>query len=332
LILGGAPVLAVGLPLPGVSATYVEVFPLRELDRTLRYISSMLAIGVMVSGVAGAVLGRWASSRALLPLWRLTNAAGVAAGGDLSVRLPDDGDRDLAPLARAFNATAERLQRRAARDARFASDVSHELRSPITTMVNAMAVLKRRRAELTDTCAQALDLLDSELTRFQRMVADLLEISLADQGAAQLDLESVDLGELVRQTARGWMLTDDKLEIADPAPRVLADRRRLERAIANLLANAQDHGRGVARLAVGRGGGMARIEVDDAGPGVPVEYRNKIFERFARAPSSGAADSGTGLGLALVSEHVRRHGGQVWVTDRAPAGARFVIELREQEP
>jgi signal transduction histidine kinase len=333
--LDGVPVLAVGLPLPNASATYVEIFPLRELDRTFHFLSWMLIAGVIASGLAGALLGRWAAGRALYPLRRLTTAAAAAAGGDLAVRLPDTRDPDLAPLAQAFNDTAERLQRRVLRDARFATDVSHELRSPLTTMTNAMAVLQHRRGELSSTARQALDLLDLDLHRFQQLVEDLLEISRADQGAADLALEQLDLAELVARTAEHCTRdAAQRLRADTPHPLVLVDRRRLERAVANLITNADQHGGGLVRLGVGRHAGNARLEVDDAGPGVPSVDREHIFERFARRSAADRTpdNAGTGLGLALVSQHVHQHGGRTWVEDRPGGGARFVVEIPEAKP
>ena len=335
IMLDGVPVLAVGLPLPTVSATYVEVSPLREIDRTFHFLSWMLAAGIAVSGLAGALLGRWAAIHALRPLTELTSAAATAAAGDLSVRLPVRRDPDLTPLAEAFNDTAERLQHRVARDTRFAGDVSHELRSPLTTMLNAMAVLHRRRDELPPSARQAVDLLGTDLRRFRRMVDDLLEISRNDHGRDQLTFEPVDLGELVDRAAAGLPVERRPAVVRDrPTPRVMADRRRLERVIANLVDNAEQHGRGLVRLAVLCGGGHARIEVDDAGPGVPVGDRERVFERFARGSPADrdATDTGAGLGLALVNEHVRSHRGRAWVEDRPGGGARFVIELPEAGP
>ena len=185
-VLDGVPVLAVGLPLPELSATYVEVSPLRELDRTFRFLSWLLRAGTVASTLAGALLGRWAATHALRPLRKVTAAAADAARGDLGVRLPVTGDPDLVPLAEAFNDTAERLQQRVARDTRFAGDVSHELRSPLTTMLNAMSVLHRRRAELPPGPRQAVELLDTDLRRFRRMVDDLLEISRGRPGPVDL--------------------------------------------------------------------------------------------------------------------------------------------------
>lgn len=325
-VLDGVPVLAVGLPLPELSATYVEASPLRELDRTFRFLSWLLVAGALASGLAGALLGRWAATHALRPLRKVTAAAAEAARGDLGVRLPVTGDPDLVPLAEAFNDTAERLQQRVARDARFAGDVSHELRSPLTTMLNAMSVLHRRRAELPPGPRQAVELLDTDLRRFRRMVDDLLEISRGDQDRSTFEL--VDLAELVLAIIqeRGPL----PLEV-EAHPWIVVDRRRLERVVVNLLDNATRHGKGVVRLGILCRDGWARMEVDDAGAGVPAADREHVFERFSRGSPADrdTMDSGVGLGLALVAQHVREHDGTAWVEERPGGGARFVVELPE---
>jgi two-component system, OmpR family, sensor histidine kinase MtrB len=251
------------------------------------------------------------------------------AQGDLHARLPEQSDPDLAPLAATFNATASALEQRVRRDARFAGDVSHELRSPLTTMVNASEVLQRRRAELPATARQAADLLAVEVQRFRHMVVDLLEIARLDQDVDKQALETVDLGTLVRSVAASRP-GDVPIEVEQPPPLVLADRRRLDRVVANLLDNAQRHAGGPVRVAVLRRQGCVRLEVDDAGPGVPAHLRDRVFERFARvAASHRRDDGGTGLGLAVVAQHVRAHAGTVWVEDRPGGGARFVVELPE---
>jgi signal transduction histidine kinase len=328
-MLDGVPVLAVGLPLPEMSAAYVEVSPMRELDRTFRFLGWILIGGTLASTLAGALLGRWAATNALRPLRKVTAAAAEAARGDLGVRLPVTGDPDLVPLAEAFNDTAERLQQRVTRDSRFAGDVSHELRSPLTTMLNAMAVLHRRRDELPDGPRQAVELLDTDLRRFRRMVDDLLEISRHDQDRSTYEL--VDLAQLVLAvTKHHGPLAPGVLDL-DTHPWIVGDRRRLERVVVNLLDNAQRHGKGLVRLGITRQDGQARVEVDDAGPGVPEEAREHVFERFARGSPAArdATDSGAGLGLALVAQHVRDHDGRAWVEDRPGGGARFVVELPE---
>jgi signal transduction histidine kinase len=241
--------------------------------------------------------------------------------------LPEQGDADLATLAASFNRTTAALEQRVARDARFAGDVSHELRSPLTTMINAAAVLNKRQGELSPIGRQALALLTVDIQRFQRMVVDLLEISRGHSGDQQ-DLEPCDFADLVRHTLEARH-ESVPLEVDRRPPLVLADRRRLERAVANLLDNAAQHAGGVIRVAVSRRGGSARLEVDDAGPGISVELRERVFERFTRGDRSGdrGDDGGSGLGLALVAQHVRGHAGTVWVEDRPGGGSRFVVEL-----
>lgn len=329
------PVLAVGRPLPAAGATYFEVSPLRELDRTFSYLSWILLAGTGVGALAGALAGRWAAGHSLRPLATLTAASRAAAEGDLSVRLPATRDPDLKALADGFNETAERLQQRVARDAQFAGDVSHELRSPLTTMINAMSVLYRRRGDMPSEARQAVELLDTDLRRFRRMVDDLLEISRNDQDQNPLTIESIDLAELVRQAASGHLANrslNGTLD-AQACPRVLADRRFLERIVVNLIDNAERHGSGLVRLGVLARDGNARIEVDDAGPGVPPADRKHIFERFARGSPAGrdTSDTGVGLGLALVAQHVRQHDGNAWVEERPGGGARFVVEIPQAE-
>lgn len=162
------------------------------------------------------------------------------------------------------------------------------------------------------------------------MVVDLLEITRADQGADDPVGDVVDMADLVRNVAAASPVMPP-IEVDRPAPFVLGDRRRLDRVVANLLDNAERHGGGCVRVGVLRRDGRVRLEVDDAGPGVPDELRGRVFERFARGDAAGrrGEDSGSGLGLALVAQHVARHGGTVWVQERPGSGARFVVELPE---
>ncbi|SEQ91081.1 sensor histidine kinase [Lentzea albida] len=314
----GLPALVVTRPLAD-GAVYVELFGLQQLDRTSTSLSAVLIAGTAGSALLGAALGSWVSNRALRPLAELSSAAGRIAGGDLHARLPDQDDPELAALAAEFNSTAQALERRALRDARFASDVSHELRSPLTTMVNAGEVLRRRGDHLPGTAGTALELLTSEVDRFARLVADLLEISRADQTDDPAP-EEIALDVLVRTVVATRAPVPLDLEHAV----VPGDRRRLERVVTNLLDNAERHAGGAVLVSVRVLGSRVRLEVEDAGPGVPEPLREEVFERFARGAAAGP---GSGLGLALVREHVHRLGGRVWVEDRSPRGARFVVEL-----
>jgi len=330
------PILVIALPLPRTDGSaYVEIFSLVDLDRTLRTLGATLLGTGTVTMLMGLALGFWASRRALRPLAAVNTAAAAIAAGDLRARLRAGRDPDLRDLAESFNDTARALQARVERDGRFAANVSHELRSPLTTMVNASEVMRSRRDQLDPSSRQALDLLSEDLQRFAQMVEDLLEISRVDTGHAVLDLELVrvaDLVALAAHRAAGRQVTEVRPGGAALMSRL--DKRRLERVIVNLVENAQGHGGGVRRVIVEPADGGVRIAVEDSGPGVAPHHREQIFERFARAPGgSGRADTGgVGLGLALVVEHVRLHGGQVRIEDAEGGGARFVVDLPVTSP
>lgn len=325
------PQLAVGVPMAAIDASYFEVTSLAELDHTLRVLRNSLSIAAVVTVVAGAAAGRWATRRALHPLGDVAQAAAAVSEGRLEVRLDAGGDADLAVLTESFNQMTDALRERVRRDARFASAVGHELRSPLTTLATSLQVLTARREELSARARSALDLLAFEVGRFQRLVEDLLEISRVDAGAADLSREDLRLSELVPHAVRASTDSQPPIEldagIGDVV--VVADKRRLERVMANLIENAETYGGGVVRVSIEHGDGCVRVAVEDAGPGVPDDERRRIFERFVRGRAAGRRSSGhgTGLGLALVAEHVRLHGGRVWVEDRSGGGARFVVEL-----
>ncbi len=333
----GSPLLVVGVPLPAVDADYFEVVSLADLERSFELLGLYLTGASLVTTLAGAALGWWASRRTLLPLVDVGTAAEAIAGGRLDTRLESANDPDLAVLVSSFNDMAAALQERIERDARFASDVSHELRSPLMTLAASIEVLQTRRDELPDRSRAALDLLVHDVNRFQQLVADLLEISRFDSGAVHLELEPVLLAEFLTQAVRAAALGVSEAEVPVVADGDLAelvvevDKRRMAQVVANLLDNAQKYAGGATRIVLSRGVDTVEFAVQDAGEGVAPEDRERIFDRFSRGSAAGArgSDSGTGLGLALVSEHVRLHGGSVRVENRDDGvqGASFVVTL-----
>jgi signal transduction histidine kinase len=333
--LDGRPRLAVGVPIDtaDVDAAYFEIANLSETEDTLRSLGiSLLGAGAFTT-VAGFALGFWASRRALRPLADVSEAAKAIAGGRLDTRLEGTDDPDLGALSGSFNDMAQALQARIERDARFASDVSHELRSPLMTMAASVDVLEAQRDDMSERGQRAVDLVNAEIGRFRQLVEDLLEISRYDAGAVRLDLDEIRLAEFVLQAvdASGHHDVPIELDAELAGVTVRADKRRLARVIANLLDNAAKYGEGASAVALRKTDNAVQIAVEDSGPGVPHDERTLIFDRFARGLGAGrrGTGEGVGLGLALVAEHVRLHGGQVWVEDRADGkeGARFIVEL-----
>ncbi len=305
----------------------------------------MLGLALFAAGVVttllGVGLGRFASVRSLRPLAEVSRAAGAIAGGDLDTRLDADAaDPDLQELTNSFNAMVDQLQERIEREARFNSDVSHELRSPLTTLAAALEVLEADSGTLPPRSQRALQLFSDDLHRFQRMVGDLLEMSRADAGSVDVFLEEVSVTELVQRSVEAGFGHMDGRRSGGPPPvridpdvgpwRVGVDKRRFERVMVNLMENASHYGGGVTEIAVVPGtGDNVDVTVDDAGPGISLEERAKVFERFYRGSASGrrGTGTGTGLGLALVAEHMRLMHGGVHVESSPEGGARFVLSL-----
>ena len=348
----GKPALAVGIPLPAVGASYFEIVSLQELQSTLNSVGVSLLGATVLTTSLGVLLGVWASRRAVRPLADAALAAKAIAGGRLDTRLETTDDKDLRELSSAFNDMAAALQLRVENDARFASDVSHELRSPLTTLSASIEVLQSRRDEMPERAVAALDLLVADVARFQNLVEDLLEISRFDAGAVRLVREDLLVAEFVRQAISVSSVRDAPVKVSEKAELLVirADKRRLARVIANLVDNARIHGSTATpeddptfgvEVEVSEPPGDVEpvsyvwISVSDHGPGVSPEERHLVFERFSRGGGGGRRGSmeGAGLGLALVDEHVRLHGGRVWVEDRADGepGARFIIELPAEE-
>lgn len=326
----GEPYMAVGINIPSAHAQYYEAVPLSDTDTALRSISTALLIGAAVTTIFAGALG-WSTSRRLLrPISRVSTAAGEIASGGLDTRMAPEADPDLARLVKSFNDMADAVQTRFEREARFASDVSHELRSPITALTAAVEVLDGRRADLPERSQQALDVVVGQVRRFDQMVMDLLELSRIDAGSTEMLREEVDIEELVTRIAHRYGFGDTPIDIDPTLPKtVRVDKLRFERILANLLDNAREHAGGPTRVRIEPHGrhGIA-LAVDDAGPGVARGERARIFERFARG-SAARHRVGTGLGLALVAEHAHAHGGEAWVEDRPGGGARFKVSLGE---
>ncbi|GAA3275602.1 HAMP domain-containing histidine kinase [Dactylosporangium vinaceum] len=325
----GSPAVIVGILLTPATALY-EIDYLRELDQTLRTVGWVLVLVASAVAAAGAGLGRYATRHVLRPLRSVADAAQGITAGDLSARLDESRDPDLARLSTSFNEMVDQLSRRIEKDRRFAADVSHELRSPLQTLAASASVLDRRRDRLDERTAVAAGLVVDELARFQSLVDDLLELARGDLPA---QLEPVDVGELARRAVQRRRHDPAIVELGTDRLQWTVDRRRIEQVLVNLLDNAVTHGGGpvAVHVTVERtaGGPVGVLEVDDDGPGVSPADREVIFDRFVRGRSSGARgnDSGTGLGLSLVAQHVAAHGGRVLVLDRPGGGARFRIEL-----
>jgi len=324
----------IGVRLDEVDATYYEVVALQGPETTLAQLRAVLIGVAIVAALCGAVLGITSARRALAPLRRIIRTAEQIADGDLESRLSLQSDQDLATLSLAFNNMVDRLDDRIRREQRFTSDVSHELRSPLTTLAASLEVLEKRKGSLSPAAQTAVELLSDEVQRFSDLVEDLLEISKLEAGVVQVERLPFRPDEFLEFVISQSRRPDIELIYSPNCSDLVlyADKRRLAQVMTNLIDNAEKYAGGVSHISLELIDSSVEIAVVDAGPGVETSQRDRIFERFGRVGSEAgnrADGTGTGLGLALVSEHVKVHGGQVWVTDRVDGkpGARFVVRI-----
>lgn len=311
-------------------------------QQTLSFMQRVLAlaaVGLMV--MLGAMT--WLVTRqAVQPVRIAAKVAERLADGHLAERMTVRGEDEMATLARSFNEMAQSLQVQIRRmedlstlQRRFVSDVSHELRTPLTTIRIAAEVLHAARADLDPAAARSAELLTGQLDRFEALLADLLEMSRFDAGAAMLDAERRDVRDVVitavdQATAlagrRGVWLD---IELPDRAAVADIDPRRVERILRNLLVNAIEHSDGSpVQIRVASDKRAAAITVRDHGIGMTPEEAERVFDRFWRAdPARARSTGGTGLGLAISIEDARLHGGWLQVWARPGRGASFRLTL-----
>jgi two-component system sensor histidine kinase MtrB len=318
------------------------IYPMEQEVATMDLIgNSFLVAGVILTLLVGGVA--WVVTRQVVaPVRRASEVAQRLSAGRLNERMPARGEDDLALLATSFNGMADSLQHQirqleglSAVQQRFVSDVSHELRTPLTTIRMAVDVIHDSRGRFDPATARSAELLAGELDRFEALLADLLEISRFDAGAAALDVETVDLRATVQQVVdaarplaerRGSVVTVHAPELAVTAD---VDERRVERILRNLVVNAIEHGEGgPVDVYLGVGGGAVGVVVEDHGVGLRPGEAANVFTRFWRAdPARARTTGGTGLGLSISLEDARLHNGWLQAWGEPGKGSRFRLTL-----
>ena len=335
------PALAVGVPLGRYYQLYY-VFPFTQQQATLLLVQRIL-VGVGLALVAllaaiASLVTRWV----VLPVRHAAQAAQRVSDGHLGERMQVRGVDDLAALATSFNGMARSLQGKlreledlSSVQRQFVSDVSHELRTPLATIKMAADVLFEARAELDAAAGRSVELLQSQLDRFESLLVDLLEISRFDANAATLEADLVDVCDLVRRSA------DDAQQLAErrggriefrlPATGCFAevDRRRVERILRNILVNAVEHGEGKdVVVTTAMDSDAVAVSVRDYGVGLRPGEDQKVFDRFWRAdPARARTIGGSGLGLAISLEDARLHGGWLQAWGERGKGSVFRLTL-----
>ncbi|PFG32566.1 two-component system sensor histidine kinase MtrB [Sanguibacter antarcticus] len=318
------------------------LYTLQSEEDTLAFMQQVLGLAGLVLVAFLGIITWMVTRQAVAPVQRAAEVAERLADGHLDERLVVRGEDEMATLARSFNEMAESLQDQIQRlddlstvQRRFVSDVSHELRTPLTTVRMASEMIYEGREDFEPVVKRSAELLVNQLDRFEDLLADLLEISRFDAGAAVLDAESHDLRDVVNSAIdqatplaerKGVWLTG---EFDDSSTSADIDPRRVERIVRNLLVNAIEHAEGgPVEVRVAANETAVAVRVRDHGVGLARDEVGHVFDRFWRAdPARARTSGGTGLGLAISLEDALLHGGWLEAWGRPGMGASFRLTL-----
>lgn len=303
--------------------TLVATAPLAETERTIRALRWGLAITVPALALLLGAISALVTTRALRPVAKMRAEADAIADGTFHRRLtPTDRSPELAELADTMNEMIERLERSATRQRQFASDVSHEFRSPLATIRGTLELTARHPEAAAEAAPPAL----GEIDRLDSLVDDLLTLARLDERAVARD--EIDLDDIITEQVRASAGNRIAIVVAIEAVRVIGDRRALTGLVRNLLDNAVRHAVSEVSVSLRADHELAVITVDDDGSGIAHEDRERVFERFARLDLGRTrSQGGTGLGLAVVAATVANHHGSIVVDDSPGGGARFTVAL-----
>lgn len=300
------------------------VYPLSSEEQTLSIMQGIILTAGLALVLLSAAIAWLVTRQVVLPVRQAASIAQRFSDGHLKERMNVRGEDDMARMAIAFNSMAESLSTQIHQleeygdlQKRFTSDVSHELRTPLTTVRMAADIIADDAEELAPPTRRAVELLESELDRFESLLTDLLEVSRHDAGVAELDSSEVDVrasvDDALDTVAHLAEQAGVELQVFVPSEPVVADidPRRVERVLRNLLANAIDHSEAKPiELHVVADEEAVAMAVRDHGVGLKPGEEALVFNRFWRAdPSRVRRSGGTGLGLAISLEDAKLHGG-----------------------
>jgi len=314
---------------PRVQGRLVVSTPLAPLEQRLRDLRRVIALAALAGLILLAVATRTLTARALRPLQRLReSAAGVSTTRDLTTRVVTAGPGEVDDVAHSLNAMLARLEASAAETERaleaarrFTADAGHELRTPLTSIRANLAALRH------GPDARILEELERDLVRLTALLDGLQALARGDAGV--IEHAPVDVGDVADAALADARRRHPHVDFAFGDVRELridGDETGMRAALDNLLENAARHGARRVRVSVTDTG----VRVDDDGPGIAAADRERVFARFARGGHTDVP--GSGLGLAVVAQQARLHGGRVYATDSPLGGARLVLELTTTNP
>jgi two-component system sensor histidine kinase BaeS len=320
---------------PGKEATLVVVLT-REAPSGVANAEEWFALASALTVVVALLAANRLGHRIARPLQQTEAVTGRIAAGDLAarVRVPRREGHELVSLADSVNQMAASLARAQGTQRQFLMSVSHDLRTPLTSIRGFAEALSDGT---TEDVPYAADIILSESRRLERLVGDLLDLAKLEAGAFSLHCTTVDLGSVVAQAAQAFEPAAGALGISicvgtAPEGSVLceADYDRLGQVVSNVLENALKYAATKVAVSTSTDGGAPRLTVEDDGPGIPADDLGNVFKRLYQSPKAAARKLGSGLGLAIVDELVLAMGGQVRAESPIGpnGGTRMIVELR----
>ena len=340
-MVSGSPTFTVGVPFVQ-SGVVLGAVLIQTPAQTIEVVDAALiwkivGIALLALALAGGIL-LVLVRRTMRPLHRLTDAARTMSGGDFSVRVPEDGTvPETRELSATFNMMAEKLDELETSRREFVANVSHELRSPITS-IRGFAEGMAEGVIPPEEHPKYLAIVAEETRRLSRLISDLLALSRLERKDAQLTLTTFDITELLRRCVirRVNDLEQRRMEVdcrfPEEAVQVLADSDRIEQVAANLLDNAikfTPEG-GKITWSVVVEDGRVTVTITDTGCGIPPEDRSRVFERFFTADRAHTSGNGTGLGLSICQRIMEMHGERISLLDTRE-GTAFAFTLKAAE-
>ncbi len=324
------------------------IYDLNTAQKTLNEIQNVLLAGAAVLLLMIGAVAWYVTRNVVSPVSHAALVSEKLAAGQLQERMVVKGEDEVARLGASFNHMAASLQEQITQLAtlsqmqqRFVSDVSHELRTPLTTVRMAAEVLYDARGDFDPINKRSAELLYHQVERFQSLLADLLEISRFDAGAAVLDAEPTDIVQLISHVMEGVgpVAAEYGSDVTLNAPAgsiiVEMDDRRIDRILRNLVLNALEHGEGrPVNISVAANRTAVAVSVRDHGIGMSPAEAARVFDRFWRAdPARARTTGGSGLGLSIAAEDTKLHNGslQAWGRKGSGASFRLTLPLRQGE-
>src|SRR5690625_656097 len=327
---------------PGNYYALYFIYDLSDVQATIDYLLNVLLVAGVVLVIMNIGIALWVTHSVGKPIQQAAQTAEWLSSGDLSVRMDVKRTDEIGSLSESFNKMADNIQDQITQLAdlsqiqqRFVSDVSHELRTPLTTVRMASEVLYESRNELDPVLRRSTELMHHQVERFQALLADLLEISRFDAGAAEVSWEKTDLLHLAADVALTAQPladeTDTQLSIVAKGDSFTAevDSRRIERILRNLVNNAIEHGESQpVDVILQADDTSVSIVVRDHGMGMSEEHLQHVFDRFWRAdPARTRTTGGSGLGLAIAVEAPWFHHGVIDAWGKLSQGSAFRVTL-----